>query len=107
MSALLALLLLAGTPQQESDELVRRGLELRREGKNEFVGKFHVVANEEAGIDGASETDCLDVTSASLGAGLEQGLLVVQDVRNLTPSERQNFKLIPWSRIATALGLTH
>jgi 3-phytase len=78
----------------------------RREGANEFVGKFHVVANEESGIDGASETDGLDVTSASLGAGLEHGLLVVQDGRNLTPSERQNFKLIPWSRIGTALGLT-
>ena len=45
----------------------------RREGANEFVGKFHVVANEELGIDGASETDGLDVTSAALGPGLEHG----------------------------------
>ena len=78
----------------------------RREGANEFVGKFHVVANEELGIDGASETDGLDVTSAALGPGLDHGLLVVQDGRNLTPTERQNFKLVPWSRIATALGLS-
>ena len=78
----------------------------RREGANEFVGKFHVVANEELGIDGASETDGLDVTSAALGPGLEHGLLVVQDGRNLTPTDRQNFKLVPWSRIATALGLS-
>jgi 3-phytase len=77
----------------------------RREGANAFVGKFHVVANEKLGIDGASETDGLDVTSAGLGAGLEQGAVVVQDGRNITPTERQNFKLVPWSRIADALGL--
>ena len=77
----------------------------RREGANEFVGHFHVVANDELGIDGASETDGLDVTSASLGPGLEQGLLVVQDGRNLTPTARQNFKFVPWSRIAEAMGL--
>jgi 3-phytase len=79
----------------------------RREGANEFVGKFHIVANEDLGIDGASETDGLDVTSAPLGAGFEQGLLVVQDGRNLTPTDRQNFKLVPWSRIAAALKLSH
>ena len=39
----------------------------RREGANEFVGKFHVVANEALGIDGVSETDGLDVISAPLG----------------------------------------
>jgi len=77
----------------------------RREGENAFVGKFHVVANEELGIDGASETDGLDVTSAPLGAGFEQGVLVVQDGRNLTPTDRQNFKLVPWSRVADAMAL--
>ena len=46
----------------------------RREGANAFVGKFHIVANEELGIDGASETDGLDVTSTPLGAAFEQGL---------------------------------
>ena len=78
----------------------------RREGANAFVGKFHIVANEELGIDGASETDGLDVTSTPLGAGFEQGVLVVQDGRNLTPADRQNFKLVPWSRIAAALKLS-
>ena len=77
----------------------------RREGENAYVGKFHVVANEDLGIDGASETDGLDVTSAALGGAFGQGLLVVQDGRNLTPNERQNFKLVPWSQIAAALGL--
>lgn len=75
----------------------------RREGANEFVGKFHVVANEALGIDGASETDGLDVVSAPLGAGLPMGLLVVQDGRNLMPAERQNFKLVSWKDVMEAL----
>ena len=36
----------------------------RREGDNAFVGSFHIVADPERGIDGVSETDGLDVTSA-------------------------------------------
>jgi 3-phytase len=77
----------------------------RREGNNAFVGKFHIVANDERGIDGASETDGLDVVSAPLGDGFPAGLLVVQDGRNLTPSATQNFKLVSWQAIARALGL--
>ena len=77
----------------------------RREGDNAFVGKFHIVANDERGIDGASETDGLDVVSAPLGAGFPAGLLVVQDGRNLTPTATQNFKLVSWQAIAQALGL--
>ena len=45
----------------------------RREGDNEFVGFFHIVANAAAGIDGASETDGLDVSSAALGAAFPAG----------------------------------
>lgn len=78
----------------------------RREGDNAFVGFFSVVANNALAIDGVSETDGLDVTSASLGGGeLAQGALVAQDGRNLTPNAKQNFKLVPWSRVAKALGL--
>ena len=77
----------------------------RREGDNDFLGTFHVVASEELGIDGVSETDGLEVTSAPLGPGYPQGLLVVQDGRNLSPSARQNFKLVPWHDVVSALGL--
>lgn len=77
----------------------------RRGGDNDFVGFFSIVANDALGIDGASETDGLDVTSADMGPDFPGGLLVVQDGRNLTPVERQNFKLVPWSRVAAALGL--
>jgi len=77
----------------------------RREGENAFVGIFHIVADPERGMDGVSETDGLDVSSAPLGARFPDGLLVVQDGRNLSPRERQNFKFVSWRDIAEALGL--
>jgi 3-phytase len=77
----------------------------RREGDNAFVGLFHIVADPERGIDGVSETDGLDVVSANLGPKYPQGLLVVQDGRNLTPRERQNYKFVSWKDVAQSLGL--
>jgi 3-phytase len=77
----------------------------RREGDNAFVGLFHIVADPARGIDGVSETDGLDVVSAPLGARFPDGLLVVQDGRNLSPREKQNFKFVSWREIAQALGL--
>lgn len=77
----------------------------RREGDNAFVGLFHIIADPDRGIDGASETDGLDVVSAPLGARFPEGLLVVQDGRNLAPREQQNFKFVSWRDIAQALGL--
>jgi 3-phytase len=77
----------------------------RREGDNAFVGLFHIVADPERGIDGVSETDGLDVVSANLGPKYPQGLLVVQDGRNLAPRERQNYKYVSWKDVAESLGL--
>jgi 3-phytase len=77
----------------------------RREGDNAYVGSFHIVADPDRGIDGASETDGLDVVSAALGPKFPDGLLVVQDGRNLSPRERQNFKYVSWREVAGALGL--
>lgn len=78
----------------------------RREAPHAFVGKFHIVANETLGIDGSSETDGLDVVSAPLNAEYPLGLLVVQDGRNLMPSQRQNFKYVSWKDVLEALGET-
>lgn len=75
----------------------------RREGNNEFVGKFHIVANELLGIDGSSETDGLDVVSHPLGKDFPAGMLVVQDGRNLMPAARQNFKYVSWQDVMEAL----
>ncbi len=69
------------------------------------LGAFKVGLNVELGIDGTSETDGLDVTSANLGGEFSQGMLVVQDGRNRLPDAPQNFKYIPWSSIEQALGL--
>ena len=77
----------------------------RREGDNAYLGSFAVNADGASGIDGVSETDGLEVTSASLGAGLEAGAFIAQDGRNVSPPEHQNFKLVPWSVIAAKMGL--
>ncbi|WMI97767.1 phytase [Pseudomonas chlororaphis subsp. aurantiaca] len=68
-------------------------------------GAFRVGLNAAAGIDGASETDGLEVTSANLGGPWSQGLLVVQDGRKRMPEQTQNFKFVPWAEVARVLKL--
>jgi 3-phytase len=77
----------------------------RREGDHAYLGSFAVAADPARGIDGISETDGLDVSSANLGPGLEHGAMVAQDGRNVLPVENQNFKVVPWTTIASALKL--
>ena len=77
----------------------------RREGKQEYLGSFAVVADPLRGIDGISETDGLEITSRNLGPGFEHGAMVAQDGRNVMPVENQNYKYVPWESIAKALGL--
>jgi len=77
----------------------------RLEGDHEYLGSFAVVANPALGIDGISETDGLEVTSRNLGPGFEHGAMIAQDGRNVMPAENQNYKYVPWTAIAEALGL--
>lgn len=77
----------------------------RREGDNAYVGSFSVIADPAKGIDGISETDGLDVSSANLGPGFEHGAMIAQDGRNMLPVENQNFKFVPWATIAESLSL--
>jgi 3-phytase len=77
----------------------------RRDGDNAYIGSFSVIADPLRGIDGISETDGLDVSSANLGPGFEAGAMVAQDGRNVLPVENQNFKFVPWSEVARALKL--
>jgi 3-phytase len=72
---------------------------LDAEAPHEVKGRFRVGLNADKGIDAASETDGLDVTSASLGGAYGEGLLVVQDGHKRWPMGRQNFKLVPWSEV--------
>jgi 3-phytase len=75
-----------------------------REGDNAFLGKFAIV-DEPQGIDGTSDTDGIDVSSASLGSAFPHGVFIAQDGNNTAPGAAQNFKLVPWERIAKALKL--
>ena len=68
-------------------------------------GSFRIGLNAARGIDGASETDGLEVTSANLGGPWSAGLLVVQDGRKRMPEGNQNYKYVPWKAVAAALGL--
>ena len=68
-------------------------------------GRFKVGFNLPAGIDGTSETDGLDVTSANLGGAYAQGMLVIQDGYKRLPDGPQNFKYVAWRDVAKALKL--
>ena len=70
-----------------------------------YRGSFVVSDLEDGSLDGAGETDGLDITSANLGGDFNSGMLVVQDGINTLPAAPQNFKYIPWQRVAAALGL--
>lgn len=69
------------------------------------IGAFRVgmAVNGLEVIDGASETDGLEVINTDLGGIYDAGVLIVQDGRNVTPEEPQNFKLIPWSAVRSIL----
>jgi 3-phytase len=75
-----------------------------RQGRNRYLGSFAIAPDPAKGIDGVSETDGLDVTSAAL-PGFPDGLLVTQDGYNVSPSENQNFKFVSWTDVVTALEL--
>jgi 3-phytase len=68
-------------------------------------GAFRIGINAALAIDGTSETDGLELTSADLGGPYREGLLVVQDGRKRLPQGPQNFKLLPWRDVAEALKL--
>ncbi|QPF76169.1 phytase [Roseateles sp. DAIF2] len=68
-------------------------------------GAFRIGIHARLGIDGASETDGLELTAANLGGVYARGLLVVQDGRKRLPQGPQNFKLLPWRAVAEALDL--
>lgn len=68
-------------------------------------GGFRIGINEQLGIDGTSETDGLEVSSADFGGVYQQGLIVVQDGHKRLPDGPQNFKYLPWADVAKALKL--
>lgn len=77
----------------------------RRDDANTYVGSFELVDDARTGIDGTAETDGLAVTSQPVGPRFPDGLLVVQDGRNLPAGQNQNFKYVSWRDVARVLGL--
>jgi len=63
----------------------------------EYVTRFSVV---DGAVDGSSYTDGIDVTNFPLGGSFPEGMFVAQDNENTSPNGNQNFKLVPWGRIA-------
>jgi 3-phytase len=76
-----------------------------REGSNRHLGAFTI---GDGVVDGTTSTDGIDVTNLPLGPAFPHGLFVAQDGFNVQDGVRvnQNFKYVPFERIATALGLT-
>jgi len=68
-------------------------------------GAFRVGMDPVAGIDGASETDGLEVSSANFGGPYTRGMLVVHDGFKRMPEGAQNYKTVAWDDVAKALKL--
>jgi 3-phytase len=74
---------------------------LYRRGDNTYVGSFAIGDGD--GIDGVSDTDGIDATSASLGPAFPDGLFVAQDGKN--DGGNQNFKLVPLQDVLRLVGV--
>jgi 3-phytase len=72
----------------------------KREGGNDYVMTFKIVAG--GGIDKVTGTDGIDVTNFPLGSNFPSGVFIAQD--NANDSGNQNFKLVPWERIAVSVS---
>lgn len=68
-----------------------------------FMGRFRIASK--GVIDGAQETDGLDVSAAALGPQFPKGMLVVQDGYNAPVGTAQNFKYVDWRAVENALNL--
>lgn len=71
----------------------------------QVLGRFRVAENPGKGIDAVSETDGIEVFSGAIGSKFPGGLLVVQDGSPGGENRHQNFKLICWDEVLSALGL--
>lgn len=68
-----------------------------------YLGTFAL--EDSSQIDEVTGTDGIDVTNFPLNSDFAQGMFIAQDNRNTMPDDSQNFKLVGWEVIATALNL--
>nr|AAL59320.1 phytase [Bacillus amyloliquefaciens] len=75
-----------------------------RQGKNKYVADFRITDGPET--DGTSDTDGIDVLGFGLGREYPFGIFVAQDGENIDHRQKanQNFKIVPWERIADQIG---
>ena len=73
----------------------------KREGDNDYVTTFEI---ETGVVDGVEHTDGIDVSNMWLGPDFPMGVFIAQD--GSSDGGNQNFKLVPWERIASNHGLT-
>jgi len=75
-----------------------------RTGSNAYIGTFTI---QDGVVDGTTHTDGIDVTNLPLGPAFPYGLFVAQDGANTDNdvNVNQNFKLVPFDRIAGEFGL--
>lgn len=71
----------------------------------ELLGMVEVSSSWDSSIDGVSETDGLDITNADLGGQYKDGIFVVQDGRNVMPSDNQNFKFVDGTQFKHAIRM--
>lgn len=69
-------------------------------GSERYAGRFRVTAA--GGVDGVSGTDGVDAWSGAIDR-FGEGLIVTQD--NVNEGGAQNFKLVDWKSVKTALGI--
>jgi 3-phytase len=76
----------------------------RREGKQAYLGSFTI---QDGVVDGAEETDGIEICSFAFGEQYPRGFLIVQDGWNYNENTKrpQNFKVVDWRKIENALGL--
>ena len=86
-------------------EVQRRTEERNRPVRARDQLRLRIGINVAAGIDGSSETDGLEVSSANFGGPYAKGMLVIQDGYKRLPDGPQNFKYVAWADIAAALQL--
>ncbi len=76
--------------------------------QNSVVGSFAIIANDEQGFDGASDTDGISAAAAYLGEDYPEGLFIAQDWYNVDANysvQNQNFKLVSFQQIKQAFEL--
>ena len=76
-----------------------------RKPPHEYVGSFKIINNDALNIDEVTGTDGIDVINVKINDTFAYGLFIAQDDENRKPRAHQNFKLVPWEKIAEPLNL--